>query len=407
VNTMLAQVRLRVSMRTDGAVVPWSEGRSSLELYPTGSSGPAVAEAASVPAPVGDFTQALAEDTLPAYLDLLREQPRAPVAARVRAMVAVRREALTWSETLRADNARACWTYMRRYPRGPHFGDVRRRLAALSAPLEPPPRFDPVEFGDLAAPPPEELAALARQGVAFVNSAWPLVPPAPEALLPPLRTAFFGELPPPPIPSAGTLPIPLAVPLPPGRVSPPAGAIAQPYVPGQGVIAAEGGASSVVVSSRAEVLSRAVESEAPGQADVLQTGANGDLVSHTRTVRDGSKVTIVQTGPHDDVLTRSVTQTQADGERSSRVTNGTGQVISHVVSGTDGVVHLIAPSVVPPREQTFVVLPGAGARPMVVPVALAPRPGTEATPAVPLAKKAPPPAPPVGPSAQAPAPSPH
>ena len=53
------------------------------------------------------------------------------MAKRVRAIVAARREAITWRRTYRADTPDAYWSYLRRYPRGPHAADARRRLAIL------------------------------------------------------------------------------------------------------------------------------------------------------------------------------------------------------------------------------------------------------------------------------------
>ena len=48
---------------------------------------------------------------------------------RVRAILGARREAITWRRTYLADTPQAYWSYLRRYPEGPHAWDARRRLA--------------------------------------------------------------------------------------------------------------------------------------------------------------------------------------------------------------------------------------------------------------------------------------
>src|SRR4029078_137182 len=97
------------------------------------------------------YAAALERDTLPAYEDFLAAYPVYPLATRVMAIVAARREAITWRRTYRADTPDAYWSYLRRYPRGPHAADARRRLAILSAALEPPPTF-PMMHYDLPQP---------------------------------------------------------------------------------------------------------------------------------------------------------------------------------------------------------------------------------------------------------------
>ena len=52
-----------------------------------------------------------------------------PYAPRVAAMVAVRREEIIWRRCVLADTPPAYWSYLRRYPDGPHVWDARRRLA--------------------------------------------------------------------------------------------------------------------------------------------------------------------------------------------------------------------------------------------------------------------------------------
>jgi uncharacterized caspase-like protein len=68
-----------------------------------------------------------------AYEDFLAAYPADPLAKRVGAILAARREAITWRRTYLADTPDAYWSYLRRYPQGPHAWDARRRLAILSA----------------------------------------------------------------------------------------------------------------------------------------------------------------------------------------------------------------------------------------------------------------------------------
>ena len=75
---------------------------------------------------------------------------------RVRAIVAARREAITWRRTRLTDTPPAYWSYLRRYPRGTHAADAHRRLAFLRAVLEPPPSFAVIEY-DVPPLPPEEV----------------------------------------------------------------------------------------------------------------------------------------------------------------------------------------------------------------------------------------------------------
>src|SRR5262249_61217365 len=102
------------------------------------------------------YTAAIARDTMQGYEDFLAAYPGDPLARRVRAIIAARREAITWRRTYLADTPEAYWSYLRRYPRGPHTWDARRRLAILTPPLEPPPSFAMIAY-DLPPPPPDRF----------------------------------------------------------------------------------------------------------------------------------------------------------------------------------------------------------------------------------------------------------
>ena len=146
------RVRLRVNENTKGAQVPWDTQKVDAQFMffdrAPDAPAPAVSDqaVAARDKPIRDlgasdaYVAALDRDTLQGYEDFLAAYPHDPMTKRVRAIVAARREAITWRRTYRTDTPDAYWSYLRRYPRGPHAADARRRLAILSAALEPPPR---------------------------------------------------------------------------------------------------------------------------------------------------------------------------------------------------------------------------------------------------------------------------
>ena len=134
------------------------------------------------------YAAVLERDTLPAYEDFLAAYPDDPMAKRVRAIAAARREAITWRRTFRADTPNAYWSYLQRYPRGPHATDARRRLAILTAPLEPPPTFDVIDY-DVPPPPPEEFIYVDRPVLAFGDPEFDFVAAATGAGLLPAAAA--------------------------------------------------------------------------------------------------------------------------------------------------------------------------------------------------------------------------
>ncbi|HET6375398.1 MAG TPA: caspase family protein, partial [Methylocella sp.] len=147
-------VRLRVSEVTQGAEIPWHVSRieASFVFFERAADAPPPAFAMSRVAaitsqpiaglgPQGAYAAALERDTVQGYEEFLAVYPSDPMAPRIRALLAARREAITWRRTLEAGTPAACWSYLKRYPRGPHAGEARRRLATLAAPPEPPPSF--------------------------------------------------------------------------------------------------------------------------------------------------------------------------------------------------------------------------------------------------------------------------
>ena len=220
-------VRLRVNDLTKGGLVPWNAQRiqTSFMFFERAPDAPQAAPPAEVAQAqtrqIRDFTPpdayaaALERDTLQGYEDFLAAYPTDPMAARVRAIVAARRGAITWRRTYRADTPNAYWSYLRRYPRGPHAWDARRRLAALAAELEPPPAFAVIDY-DVPPPPPDEEIYVERPVIAFDDPAYAFAPPppAPAYFLPPPEPEFVVLPPPPPPVAVFVLPVPLFVAMP-------------------------------------------------------------------------------------------------------------------------------------------------------------------------------------------------
>ncbi|MGH6835618.1 MAG: caspase family protein [Methylocella sp.] len=235
------RVRLRVNEATKGAQVPWNTSRIAapfvfFERAPD-APPPAVAPErldAMRSRPLRDlgaqdaYAAAIERDTLQGYEDFLAAYSHDPLAKRVRALVAARREAMTWRRTWQVNTPDAYWSYLDRYPRGPHSADARRRLATLAAPEEPPPSYSPIIY-DVPPPPPPEIVYVDRPVLVFDDPAFGFVPPPPIVFLapPPVYLVSFFLLPPPPPVAIFVLPSPVFVPVP-VWVNPPAYVVAPP-----------------------------------------------------------------------------------------------------------------------------------------------------------------------------------
>ncbi|WP_188519612.1 caspase family protein [Alsobacter metallidurans] len=231
------RARLRTSELTQGAVVPWDADRVTapfLFLERT-ADAPVPKSAADLSrlrdGPIRDldardaYQAALGRDTIQAYQDFLAAYPQDPMARRIRPLLAARREALIWRRTSQVGTTRAYWSYLRRYPRGPHAGEAERRLGRLAAALQPPPGFEVLDY-DVPPPPPDEFVYFERPVLMFADPVYDLPPPPPLAYLEPIP-AYFVDLPPPPPPvEYYVLPQPIYEPVPvyverPAYVAPP------------------------------------------------------------------------------------------------------------------------------------------------------------------------------------------
>jgi uncharacterized caspase-like protein len=225
---LFERARLRVNDVTKGAQIPWNASRVEASfvfferspdapplIAQNGPSSSLRSQALGELAANDAYSEALERDTLQGYDEFLAAYPDDPVAPRVRAIIAARREAITWRETCLADTAEAYWSYLRRYPRGPHGADARRRLALRAMAFEPPPAFAQIDY-DVPPPPPEEEVYIERPVLVFDDPELGFAPPPPPPIyfLPPSPPEFM-ELPPPPAPiEAFVLPIPVFVPIP-------------------------------------------------------------------------------------------------------------------------------------------------------------------------------------------------
>jgi uncharacterized caspase-like protein len=234
------RARLRVNEVTKGAEVPWhaSKVETSLVFFERAADAPPPAvsseQIAAIRArPMRElaaqeaYAAALERDTLDGYSDFLAAYPDDPMAARVRAIVAARREAITWRRTRIVDTPAAYWSYLRRYPQGPHAADAHRRLAFLAAAFEPPPAFTAIAY-DLPPPPPEEIIYIRRPVLIFDDPVFAFAPPPPPPVvfLAPPPPEFVVLAPPPPPVALFVLPIPVYRPVPvwvrpPAYVAPP------------------------------------------------------------------------------------------------------------------------------------------------------------------------------------------
>ncbi|ABE61813.1 peptidase C14, caspase catalytic subunit p20 [Nitrobacter hamburgensis X14] len=239
------RTRLRVNEMTKGGEVPWSASKIEAPFMffdrapdapPPTASNEQIATMRARPIRDLDaqdaYVAALERDTLRGYLDFLAAYPNDPMARRVRAIVAARREAITWRYTRSVDTPQAYWSYLRRYPRGPHVADAHRRLAYLAAAFEPPPTFTAISY-DVPPPPEDEIVYFRQPVLVFDDPDYGFAPPPPPPVffLPPPPPDFVVLAPPPPVFAAFVLPVPDYVPMP-AYYSPP------PYVapPPQNVI---------------------------------------------------------------------------------------------------------------------------------------------------------------------------
>jgi uncharacterized caspase-like protein len=222
------RARLRVNDATKGAEVAWhaSKVEAPFLFFERTADAPPPALSAEQAAVLRDkpireldvqaaYAAALERDTLQGYQEFLEAYPDDAMANRVRAIVAARREAITWRRSRVTDTPAAYWSYLKRYPDGPHGADAHRRLAYLSMAFEPPPTFTPIDY-EVPPPPPAEFVYVRRPILIFDDPffAFAPPPPVPVLFLAPVPAAFLVLAPPPPPIGLFLLPCPVYTPVP-------------------------------------------------------------------------------------------------------------------------------------------------------------------------------------------------
>lgn len=233
-------LRLRVNEETKGALVPWDASRISAPFVffvRAADAPPSTFAADRVDAmrsqPLRElgaqnaYAAAIERDTMQGYLEFLAAYPDDPLANRVRALLAARREALTWQRTCHVNTPDAYWSYLNRYRRGPHVYDARRRLETFAVAEEPPPSFTPIVY-DVPPPPPVEIVYVDRPVLVFDDPEFGFAPPPPPVIFLAPPPAYLVFPPPPPPVELFVLPVPAFVPVPayfdpPAYVAPPPG----------------------------------------------------------------------------------------------------------------------------------------------------------------------------------------
>jgi uncharacterized caspase-like protein len=346
------RVRLRVNDASKGAQVPWDAEKIDAQFmfFDRAPDAPAQAPADQVAAvrnkPIRDlsvqdaYAAALERDTLPGYEDFLGAYPGDPLARRIRAIVAARREAITWARTYRADTPQAYWSYLRRYPQGPHAYDARRRLAILAAALEPPPSFAVIDY-DVPPPPPDEVVYVDRPVLYFGDPDFGFLPPPPPPIYfcPPPPPDFVVLSPPFVAVGLFVLPQPVFVPIPvfvraPVYVAPPANNVIFANIHNTTVI-------NNVINQPPPQTPAAPNTAAPGTPSTAAPGTPGTQLSAKGGAGQGA-ITPVSTGSQVQTPTPAKTKAAAimkgdEPPPKSLVINGTAKSIpSGTPSGQKG-----------------------------------------------------------------------
>lgn len=210
--SLFDRVRLRVSDTSKGAQVPWhaSKIQNQFVFLERDPGAPPRAESAGQLAKMRSQSMrgldardayfiALLRDTFDGYTEFLSNYWNDPLSKRVRALLAARREAIAWRRTCQSNVPGAYWTYLERYPRGPHAADARSILTRLGASVTVPSRFSRMEF-DVPPPLPDELEYLEKTVLVLDDPEFALAP------APPLPANFLA----PPPPELWNLPKPAA-----------------------------------------------------------------------------------------------------------------------------------------------------------------------------------------------------
>jgi len=188
---LFERVRLRVHDLSRGTQIPWNASKIEAQFRFLGRSpgAPSRNDAQSRSAQLRlqsmralgaqqAYLVALMRDTFDAYSDFVADYWQDPMTKRARALLAARRESITWRRTCQANEAAAFWTYLERYPHGPHVADAERLLAKMGAATTPPAMFARMDY-DVPPPLPDELEYVERPALMLDDRAFGFEPPPP------------------------------------------------------------------------------------------------------------------------------------------------------------------------------------------------------------------------------------
>ncbi len=188
---LFERVRLRVHDLSRGAQIPWNASKieAQFRFFERSSGAPSRIDAPGRTAQLRfqpmralgaqqAYLVALLRDTFDAYADYVADYWQDPIAKRVRALLASRRESVTWRRTCQANEAAAFWTYLERYQHGPHVADAERLLAKMGAATTPPAMFTRMDY-DVPPPLPDELEYVERPALMLDDRAFGFEPPPP------------------------------------------------------------------------------------------------------------------------------------------------------------------------------------------------------------------------------------
>jgi uncharacterized caspase-like protein len=196
-DNVFSRLKLKVNEATSGGQVPWHNARIEksfvLAEHPSDARQPTEAPELARPvrpppmrtlSPSDAYFTALIRDTFDGYSEFLAEYWKDPMTSRVRALLAARREVLTWHRSTQEGTANAYWTYLERYPHGPHLAEAQRWLTHAGAAVAPPAKFARMEC-DVPAPLPDELEYIEHAPLNFGDMAAAFQPlqPIPEYFL--------------------------------------------------------------------------------------------------------------------------------------------------------------------------------------------------------------------------------
>jgi uncharacterized caspase-like protein len=219
-------VRLRVHELTRGAQIPWNASKIEAQfkffetLSASGRRDMSARAAWLRSQPMGAlgvqnaYGVALMRDTFDAYTDFLANYWQDPTTKRVRALLAARRESITWQRTCQVNEAAAYWSYLERYPRGLHAVEAGRLLKGLGAATTPPPKFVKTNY-DVPSPLPDEMDYVERPVLILDDPTFGFEPPpSPSNILEPSPEELVRLTPAPVVSAAHALPPPAPLPLP-------------------------------------------------------------------------------------------------------------------------------------------------------------------------------------------------